>query len=187
MTPIRLISAAAFALISASVMAASTTSEDTPGAAIAVMHGTAGHADITGTVHFMPTADGLAYTANAHGLPPGMHGYHIHLYGDCSSADGKSAGTHFNLKGSSLHPPKDIKRITGNLVGNLDADASGDATAKGTLKGASLTGAKAIIGHSVIIHEKANDPSQPPIGAAGSRLACGVIGMAEAGAKQEGG
>lgn len=186
MTPIRLISATAFALISASALAANTSGENTPAAAIAVMHGTAGHADINGTIHFMPAAGGVAYTAEAHGLPPGMHGYHIHLYGDCSSADGKSAGTHFNLKGSSLHPPKAIKRITGNL-GNLDADASGDATAKGTLKGASLTGTKAIIGHSVIIHEKANDPSQPPIGAAGSRLACGVIGIAEAGDKQAGG
>ncbi len=167
-------------------MAASSTGEDIPKAATAVMHGTAAHADVTGTVHFMPTAVGLAYTANPHGLPPGMHGYHIHLYGDYSSADGKSAGTHFNLKGSSLHPPEDIRRITGNL-GNLDADASGNASNKGMLKGASLTGAKAIIGRSVIIHEKANDPSQPPIGAAGGRLACGVIGMAEAGPKQDDG
>ena len=153
-------------------------SEDTSTAAIATLHGTAGHDGITATVHFMPAAGGLAYTAEAHGLPPGMHGYHIHLYGDCSSADGKAAGTHFNLQGSSLHPPKDIKRITGNL-GNLDANASGDANGKGMLKGASLTGPKAIIGRSVIIHEKVNDPSQPPIGAAGGRLACGVIGVGE--------
>lgn len=186
MTPIRIFSAAAFALISASAMAASSAGEDAPKAAIAVLHGTAEHADITGTIHFMPAAGGVAYTAQARGLPPGMHGYHVHLYGDCSSADGKAAGTHFNLKGSSLHPPKDIKRITGNL-GNLDADASGDATAKGLLKGASLTGTKALIGRSVIIHEKANDPSQPPIGAAGGRLACGVIGIADAGATQVGG
>ena len=76
------------------------------------------------------------------------------------------------------NPPQDIDRITGNL-GNLDADDNGDASDQGTLEHASLTGAKSIIGRGVIIHSKPNDPSQPPIGAAGSRQACGVIGIAE--------
>ena len=100
------------------------------------------------------------------------------MYGDCSSGDGKSAGTHYNLQGSSKNPPADIDRITGDL-GDLDVGEDGTASDEGMLDGASLTGAKALIGRGVIIHETPNDPSQPPIGAAGSRQACGVIGIAE--------
>ena len=152
-------------------------SEDMPRAAVAVLHGTEGH-EISATIRFTPQGGGLAYTTEAQGLTPGKHGYHIHLYGDCSAADGKSAGTHFNLKGSSQNPPQDIDRITGDL-GDLDAGQDGTAHDEGMLDGASLTGAKSIVGRGVIIHEKPNDPSQPPIGAAGSRQACGVIGIAE--------
>lgn len=157
----------------------SASSEDMPKAAVAVLHGTQGNDDVSATIRFTPKDGGLAYTTEAKGLKPGKHGYHIHLYGDCSSDDGKSAGTHFNLKGSSENPPEDIDHITGDL-GELDAGDDGSASDDGMLDGASLTGAKAIIGRGVIIHEKANDPKQPPIGAAGSRQACGVVGIAEA-------
>lgn len=34
--------------------------------------------------------------ADVTGLTPGKHGFHIHQYGDCSAADGTSAGGHFN-------------------------------------------------------------------------------------------
>ncbi|GAB3672614.1 superoxide dismutase family protein [Salinisphaera aquimarina] len=162
-----------------SAMASSqSSSEDMPRAAIAVLHGTQGNDDATATIRFTPKDGGVAYTTTATGLAPGKHGYHIHLYGDCSSGDGKSAGTHFNLKGSSENPPKDIDRITGDL-GDLEVGDDGSANADGMIDGASLTGAKSIIGRGVIIHAKANDPSQPPIGAAGSRQACGVIGIAK--------
>lgn len=171
-------------IISSALLAATlatpvfAANEDTPQAAIAVLDGTQGNADAHAVIHFKPAEGGLAYTTEASGLTPGKHGYHIHLYGDCSAADGTSAGTHFNLKGSSLNPPKDIDRITGDL-GNLDVGKDGTAHDSGVLKGAKLTGKKSLIGHGVIIHAKANDPSQPPIGAAGSRQACGVIGIAE--------
>lgn len=157
----------------------SASSEDMPKAAVAVLHGTDGNDGVSATIRFTPKDGGLAYTTEAEGLEPGKHGYHLHLYGDCSSGDGKSAGTHFNLKGSSKNPPEDIDHITGDL-GDLEAGEDGSATHEGMLDGASLTGAKAIIGRGVIIHAKPNDPSQPPIGAAGSRQACGVIGIAEA-------
>ena len=153
-------------------------SEDMPQAAVAVLNATDGNDGASATIHFTPQDGGLAYKTEAEGLEPGKHGYHIHLYGDCSSGDGKSAGTHYNLKGSSKNPPEDIDHITGDL-GDLNAGEDGSATHEGMLDGASLTGAKAIIGRGVIIHAKANDPSQPPIGAAGARQACGVVGIAE--------
>lgn len=149
--------------------------EDIPKRAVAALRPTEG-SDVTGTVAFTPVDEGLRVTTNARGLSPGAHGYHIHLYGDCTAADGTSAGTHFNLKGSSLNPPADIDRITGDL-GNLQAGDDGIANHEAVIENASLIGPKSIVGRAVIVHEKPNDPGQPPIGAAGARQACGVIGI----------
>lgn len=145
--------------------------------AVAVLEPTKG-SKVHGTVTFTQAADGkLKVSADISGLPKGVHAYHVHQFGDCSGEDGKSAGTHFNFSGSSENPGDDIARITGNL-GELKADAKGHATATQMLDKASLQGAYTLIGRAVIVHEKANNPKEPPIGAAGSRLACGVIGMA---------
>ena len=143
--------------------------------AMVVLHPTKG-SEAMGTIEFMEEEGGVAYKASFENLPAGKHAYHIHLYGDCSSDDGKSAGTHFNLDGSSLNPPEDIDHITGDL-GEVDAKGDGAASAQGKLEGASLHGLYSIIGRAAIIHEKGNDKTQPPIGAAGGRLACGVIGI----------
>ncbi|HHL72470.1 MAG TPA: superoxide dismutase family protein, partial [Bacteroidetes bacterium] len=43
----------------------------------------------------------------------------------------------------------------------------------------SLNGPNSIIGRGVIVHEKADDMTSQPTGAAGARLACGVIGIAK--------
>lgn len=151
--------------------------EDVARAAIAVLHGTEGN-EVSGTVRFTPANGGVRVNAQVSNLSEGRHGYHVHLYGDCSADDGTSAGTHFNFLGSSENPPADIDRITGNL-GDLVADARGEASHEALVENAALTGAKSIIGRSVIVHASGNDPEQPPIGAAGARVACGVIGIAK--------
>ena len=46
-------------------------------------------------------------------------------------------------------------------------------------KGVSLTGANGIIGRAGIIKSGADDLTSQPAGAAGRRLACGVIGIAK--------
>lgn len=150
--------------------------EDMARAAIAQLHGTQGNEDARAIIRFEPSNEGLRYKIKAKGLKPGKHAYHLHFYGNCTADDAKSAGTHFNLKGSSHNPPKGIDRITGDL-GDLNVGKDGQAKDQGVLKNGMLDGPKSIIGRSVIIHEKANDYSQPPIGAAGGRDACGVIGI----------
>jgi len=149
-----------------------------PEAAVAVLHPTKGH-DVRGVVRFEPGELGLRVHSEVSGLEPnGTHAYHVHLWGDCSAPDGTSAGTHFNFEGSSQDPPEDIQRITGNL-GDLRANTDGRADHSTTVEAATLTGPKGVVGRSVVVHARANDPDQPPIGAAGPRLACGVIGIAE--------
>jgi len=144
--------------------------------AVAVLHPTAGHG-ARGVVHFTANADGtLEVKSELSGLAPGVHAYHVHVYGDCSAPDGKSAGEHFAF--ASEDPSQ---HITGDL-GELTADASGNARHTGRVERAS--GLDAIVGRAVVVHEHGNDPSQPPDGDAGARVACGVIGVAPAGPSQ---
>jgi Cu-Zn family superoxide dismutase len=42
--------------------------------------------------------------------------------------------------------------------------------------GVSLEGANTVLGRGVIVHEKADDLKTQPTGAAGGRVACGVVG-----------
>jgi Cu-Zn family superoxide dismutase len=145
--------------------------------AIAVLAPTKGN-EVAGVMTFEQTADGVKLHAEVSGLPPGKHAYHVHIFGDCSSEDGSKAGTHFHFTGSAKEPGEHYPHITGDL-GDLDAGADGKATADAVIKDASLQGAFSILGRSVIVHEKPNDPKQPPMGGAGGRLACGVIGLTE--------
>ena len=141
---------------------------------VAGPHGASPH----GEVYFEQGEQGLRVTAHVQGLPAGTHAYHVHLRGDCSGEAGKSAGPHFNFSGPSAPPPDDVGRITGNL-GELRADEGGRARHQGRIADASLTGRYRIVGRAVVVHAKGNDPEQPPDGAAGARLACGVIGLTE--------
>lgn len=157
---------------------AASAQAEVPLAAVAVLEPTKG-SEARGTVRFEQTGEGVRIRSDVEGLTPGKHGYHVHLYGDCTAPDASSAGTHYNFEGPSDPPPQGIQRITGNL-GNLDAGQDGRAEHEARIPLATLHGPKSIIGRSVVVHEKPNDPASPPIGAAGGRVACGVIGIAEA-------
>ena len=146
--------------------------------AVAIIRPTAGNT-VTGRITFTQQGDGARVEADLTGLPEGTHAYHVHLWGDCSGADGKTAGTHFNFEGSTINLPEDAKkRITGNL-GDLEVGSDGIGKGGMDLPTARLNGPLSIVGRSVIVHAKGNDHSQPPIGAAGARLGCGVIGAAK--------
>ncbi len=126
-----------------------------------------------GTVEFTQEADGVRVIANLTGLTEGDHGFHIHEKGDCSAADGTSAGGHFNPAGTAHGAPDAAERHVGDL-GNITADASGQATYNRLDTHLELSGANNIIGLAVIVHALPDDFSQPT-GAAGARVGCGVI------------
>lgn len=144
--------------------------------AVAVLVPTAG-STTTGTVIFAKTGQGLRVVATLSGLSPGPHGFHIHQFGDCRAPDAASAGGHFN-PGKTAHGAPDAEiRHVGDL-GNIVADDSGVAKMDAVITGLQLKGPDAIIGRSVIVHADPDDLKTQPTGAAGARLACGVIGIA---------
>ena len=52
--------------------------------------------DTQGTAKFVQTGKNVEMDLNVYKLTPGIHAVHIHEKGDCSSADGSSAGGHWN-------------------------------------------------------------------------------------------
>jgi len=144
---------------------------------VAVLHPTEGN-EVHGIVTFTKEEGWVRVVADIEGLTTGKHGFHIHEFGDCSSPDGKSAGGHFNPEGKQHGGPDGAERHVGDL-GNIEADDSGKAHYNRVDSHVALGGANSIIGRGVIIHAKADDMTSQPTGAAGARLACGVIGVAK--------
>ena len=146
-------------------------------AAVAVVDGLGDH-KVKGKVTFTQKADGVEIVGEFTGLQPGEHGFHVHEFGDCSMADGKCAGGHFNPNGGKHSSPSDPGRHAGDF-GNIKADNTGKATYKMLDSMISLSGPTSIIGRSVIVHAKADDLKTQPSGDSGDRIGCGVIGIAD--------
>ena len=133
---------------------------------------------VSGTVTFTKAAAGVKLSAHLSGLTPGLHGFHLHEYGDCSAPDGASAGGHFNPTGDPHAAPSEAHRHTGDL-GNVEAKADGTADLEYVDAKASFEGDSSILGRGVIVHANADDLKTQPTGNAGGRVACGVIGAAK--------
>jgi Cu-Zn family superoxide dismutase len=133
---------------------------------------------VSGVISFTATDSGIKVTGSIQGLSKGKHGMHIHECGDCSAADGSSAGGHFNPMGKSHGGPMDMNRHEGDM-GNLLADDSGKAHIDYYDKMLSFEGENSIIGRSIIIHKSEDDFKTQPTGNSGARVACGVIGISK--------
>ena len=128
-----------------------------------------------GSVSFTSSGDRVRVVAKVTGLTPGAHGFHIHEKGDCSAADGMSAGGHFNPTGKPHGNPSSGEHHGGDMP-MLEADAAGNATLDATLDTIALdTAATSIIGRAVVVHKDADDFKTQPTGNSGARVACGVI------------
>ncbi len=145
--------------------------------AIAVLHPTEGN-DAHGTVTFERGENGIVVCGLIEGLTPGKHGFHIHEYGDCSAADATTAGGHYNPEGMEHGARTDEVRHVGDL-GNIEANEEGMATFEFTDTHLALDGPHSILGRAVVVHANEDDLTSQPTGAAGPRVACGVIGIAE--------
>ena len=166
-------------LVVASMMALAVVSAQAESVtkAVAVLSPTKGNS-VSGLVTFEMAKAGVKIVADVTGLTPGQHGFHIHEFGDCSAPDATSAGGHFNPHRMQHGAPDAAVRHAGDF-GNLEADASGKAHYERVDMMISLDGADSIVGHGVIVHEKADDLKTQPTGNAGARVACGVIGVAK--------
>jgi Cu-Zn family superoxide dismutase len=146
--------------------------------AIAVLMPRAG-TEVSGTVTFTQTGEGVVVVAKIAGVSPGLHGFHLHEKGDCSAPDFTSTGGHFNPTGDPHGGPDDTIRHAGDF-GNILVEE--DGTGRLELLTSMLTvdpdAENTVIGRAVILHEGEDDLESQPTGAAGARLACGTVVMA---------
>ena len=114
------------------------------------------------------------------GATPGEHAFHLHEIGDCSADDGTSAGGHWNPTHAD-HGKWGEEAFHLGDVGNLIVDEEGNASLTvGTNLWTIGTGEDSdVVGRAVIVHAGVDDFQTQPTGAAGGRIGCGVIEIAE--------
>ena len=125
--------------------------------------------------------EGVRIKAEARGLTPGFHGFHIHEKGACEAPAFESAGGHFNPL-DSQHGFLDSAGPHAGDLPNLLVDASGTGTVDWITNRVTLEQGKANSlfsnhGTAFVIHTGSDDYISDPSGNAGSRAACGVIAV----------
>lgn len=132
---------------------------------------------------------GVLMRVDVKGLSEGWHGIHLHQVGDCAdgAAGFKASGAHVDpdQNAHGLLNPEGAERAD---IPNIYAGADGRATAEIFRTGLSLYpseesgtlhNAHPLLdedGFAVIIHENRDDHRTQPIGGAGGRIACAVLG-----------
>ena len=132
----------------------------------------------TGSVVFKEEDGQVSFTAVIGGLAEGMHAIHIHDSADCSSADGSSAGGHWNPTNEQHGKWGDAKGFHKGDIGNFPADESGNGTiTMSTDQWCIGCGdpKKDIVGKAIIVHQGTDDFKSQPSGDAGKRISCGGI------------
>lgn len=122
--------------------------------------------------------DGVRIQGTLKGLPPGLHGIHIHESSSCLAPDFKSAGAHFNPE-RKQHGDLNPQGVHAGDLGNITVDSVGSTTvnllAQGTTLNSSSRALLRVGGTSVVIHAAADDRKSDPAGQSGDRIACGSI------------
>ncbi|XP_041035928.1 copper chaperone for superoxide dismutase-like isoform X1 [Carcharodon carcharias] len=144
------------------------------GAAVAML-GPEG--DIKGAVRFLQLSEKQCLIEGTiDGLKPGLHGLHVHEFGDLTSSC-LSCGDHYNPGENRHGGPDDTDRHVGDL-GNIHANEAGRANFR--IQDSRLK-VWDIIGRSVVVDSSEDDlgrgdhPLSRTTGNSGDRLACGII------------
>jgi len=135
--------------------------------------------EFIGIITFRQEKNGVRVIADLnHGnVSDGLHGFHIHEWGDLSDSDGMASGKHYN---PFNHPhnctDSDIRHVgdMGNIAFRFEK--IGRANMNQLLQLIELTGERSVIGRSVILHEK-EDNCAGEAGNAGKRIGRCVIGI----------
>ena len=130
-----------------------------------------------GTITAMPMDGGVHVKLSVNGMPPGVHGVHIHAIGKCDAPDFASAGGHWN-PGATQHGTMSASGRGPGHAGDLPnltiaADGSGTLDAHGP--SGTFADMLDADGAAFVVHAAADDLMTDPSGNSGARVACGVF------------
>ena len=133
----------------------------------------------SGTVTLQELGNGsVEVRVNLTGVPPGVHGFHIHENGDCGD-NGNAAGGHYNPTGTPHGNPNVDPHHAGDF-GNVTADAQGVVSRTFVTRSVTVAeGPTTAVGHAIILHANPDDLISQPTGNAGGRIACGVVTLSQ--------
>ena len=135
--------------------------------------------NVKGDVTFTEENGAVKMMAMLSGLTPGEHAIHIHEKADCSSADGKSSGGHWNPTNEPHGKWGATEGYHKGDIGNFTADSEGNATVEFSTDQWCIgceDENKNISGKAVIVHQGVDDFTSQPSGDAGARVSCtGII------------
>ena len=110
----------------------------------------------------------------AHGLPKGPHGTHVHAVGKCDAPDFVSAGPHWNPT-AHQHGKENPMGPHACDMPNLSVGENGGDRTIFTLTGGTFAELMDQDGASLVIHDGEDDYKTDPSGNSGGRIACGVF------------
>ena len=162
------------ALLSISLLILGACASTTGPSAIATLTPTTGNS-AAGTVLLTQLADGsVEVKVDLTGVPPGVHGFHIHEFGDCGD-NGNAAGGHFNPTAMAHGAPDAPPHHAGDF-GNVTAGGNSEVHTRFTTRSVTVApGSSSAAGHAIILHANPDDLVTQPTGNAGGRIACGVV------------
>ncbi|MDX1627107.1 MAG: superoxide dismutase family protein [Fulvivirga sp.] len=134
--------------------------------------------EVTGKATFTDLGEGdVTFKLTVENISPGAHAVHLHENGDCSAEDATSAGGHWNPT-NTKHGKRavDMEYHKGDIA-NMEVGEDQMGILEMTISGWTIGGPDStnILNKAVIIHQGADDFTSQPSGAAGPRVACGVI------------
>lgn len=138
----------------------------------------------TGRAVLSDTPAGVLVRLELTDFPSGTHAFHIHEIGKCDAPSFASAGGHFNPFNKDHGFIDPDGRHAGDLP-NIHVPSSGSLTVEVlAAQTMLLTGETELMdanGSALVVHSGADDYRTDPAGAAGERIACGVIMLEESG------
>jgi len=131
-----------------------------------------------GRAELRETPAGVLLHLTLTGAPAGVHALHLHETGRCEAPDFESAGGHAN-PGGAEHGLMNPKGPHAGDLPNLHVPASGTLELELLAARAELGDGEMTLldadGAAVVMHAHPDDYRTDPAGAAGDRIACGVV------------
>jgi Cu-Zn family superoxide dismutase len=137
-------------------------------------------ADI-GTVTIMDSYEGARISVDLHGLPPGMHGFHVHQNASCAPGVVNGAMAPAGAAGGHFDPGHDMSHEGPMGFGHLGdlpyLTVAADGTDHERLLAPHIRDVLGLRNHSLIVHAGGDNyaDSPKPLGGGGARIACGVL------------